>query len=166
VEPATGYLIVVAGTSVVWLAGETAWKCALWVARRPPLRIPGAVSVATVAVTIMVAASWKAAPAVADVIPPSHRVMATTDLPAVQTTSTVTFASMLESARRSVSSYTVRSGDCLWSIARSMIIADGSVPNGASTAELWRRIYDINADVIGAKPGLILPGQVLEIPER
>jgi nucleoid-associated protein YgaU len=47
-----------------------------------------------------------------------------------------------------------------------MIIADGSVPNGVSTAELWRRIYDLNAVVIGANPGLIFPGQVLEIPER
>ncbi len=166
-EPATGYLIVVAGTSVVWLAGETAWKCALWVLRRPPLRFPGAVRVASVVVTIMVAAaSWRVAPAVADVIPPSHRVMAIADVPAVQATSTVTFASMLESARHSVSSYTVRTGDCLWSIARSTIIADGSVPNGASTAELWRRIYDVNANVIGANPGLIFPGQILEIPER
>jgi nucleoid-associated protein YgaU len=123
--------------------------------------------VASVVFTVMVAAaSWKVAPAVADVIPPSHRAMATVDVPAVQAASTVTFASMLESARRSVSSYTVRSGDCLWSIARSTIIADGSVPNGASTAELWKRIYDVNVDVIGANPGLIFPGQVLEIPER
>jgi nucleoid-associated protein YgaU len=167
VEPATGYLILVAGTSVVWLAGETTWKCALWVARRPSLRALGAVRVASVVFTVMVAAaSWRVAPAVADVVPPSHRVMATGDVSAVQATSTVTFASMLESTGRSVSTYTVRSGDCLWSIARSTIIADGAVPNGASTAELWRRIYDVNADVIGANPGLIFPGQVLEIPER
>jgi nucleoid-associated protein YgaU len=125
------------------------------------------VKAASVVVTIMVAAaSWRVAPAVADVIPPSHRVMAIEDVPAISATSTVTFFSMVESARRSVSSYTVRSGDCLWSIARSMIIADGAVPSGASTAELWKRIYDINVDVIGANPGLIFPGQILEIPER
>ena len=103
-EPATGYLILVAGTSVVWLAGETTWKCALWVVRRPSLRVPGAVRAAGVVVTIMVvAASWRVAPAVADVIPPSHRAMAIGDVPAVEATSTVTFASMLESARRSLS---------------------------------------------------------------
>ena len=129
-----------------------------------------AVKAASVVVTIMVAAvSWKVAPAVAEVIPPSHRVMAIDDVPATReesTASTITFFSMVESARLSVSSYTVKGGDCLWSIARSTIIADGSAPNGASIAELWTRIYDINADVIGANPRLIFPGQVLEIPER
>jgi nucleoid-associated protein YgaU len=167
VEPATGYLILVTGTSMVWLAGDTVWKVALWVTRRPQLRSLAAVRAATVVVTIMVAAaSWRVAPAVADVIPPSHRVMATDRVPAIQATSTVTFHSMLESASRSASRYTVRSGDCLWSIARSTIIADGVVPSGASVSELWKRIYDNNADVIGANPGLIFPGQVLEIPER
>lgn len=166
-EPAIGYLILVAGTSAVWLAGDLVWKAALWVTRRPPPRVPGAVKVASVVVTIMVAAaSWKVAPAAADVVPPAHRVMANRNVPHVPALSTVTFASMLESAGRSLSTYTVRSGDCLWSIARSTIIADGSVPNGASIAELWRRIYDANVDVIGANPGLIFPGQVLEIPER
>jgi nucleoid-associated protein YgaU len=166
VEPATGYLILVAGTSVVWLAGDTVWKCALWLARRPSLRAHGAVRAATVLVTIMVAAAWRVAPAVADVIPPSHRTMASEEVATIQATSTATFFSMVESASRSVSSYTVRTGDCLWSIARSTIIADGAVPSGASISELWKRIYDINADVIGANPGLIFPGQVLEIPER
>jgi nucleoid-associated protein YgaU len=31
-------------------------------------------------------------------------------------------------------------------------------------AAYWQRIYDRNADVIGADPDLILPGQLLELP--
>jgi hypothetical protein len=167
VEPATGYLIVVTATSVVWFGGEGTWKCALWLARRPSLQMSRVARIASVLVTVMVAAaSWRVAPAIADVMPPSHRVMETERLPAIGSASALTLLSMVEEADRSLAAYTVKSGDCLWRIARSTIIADGAVPTGASIAELWKRIYEVNVDVIGANPRLIFPGQVLEIPER
>jgi nucleoid-associated protein YgaU len=122
---------------------------------------------ASVAVGIMlVAASWKVPPARAEVVPPGHRVIVSQDAEAFRTTPVLTFRAMVDTAGRQSASYTVRSGDCLWMIARAAIVADGDKPTGAMIADLWRRIYDINSEVIGANPRLIFPGQVLEIPER
>ncbi len=50
--------------------------------------------------------------------------------------------------------YTVKKGDCLWSIAKSLY---GS---GAK----YSVIYDANKSVIGGNPNRIYPGQVLTIP--
>lgn len=52
------------------------------------------------------------------------------------------------------SKYLVRSGDCLWDIAK----------NQMGDATKWSEIYKANADVIGSNPSLILPGQHLSIP--
>lgn len=51
--------------------------------------------------------------------------------------------------------YTVKSGDCLWNIAKALY---GS---GAD----YTRIYNANKGVIGSNPNLIYAGQVLTIPE-
>lgn len=53
--------------------------------------------------------------------------------------------------------YTVRAGDCLWSIAA----AHGE--DGPATAARVRDIHADNRDVIGPDPNLIMPGQRLEI---
>lgn len=50
--------------------------------------------------------------------------------------------------------YTVKSGDSLWAIAKR-ILGDGS---------RWQEIYNANVSVIGKNPNLIYPGQVLRIP--
>ena len=50
--------------------------------------------------------------------------------------------------------YTVKSGDCLWNIAKKFY---GS---GAQ----YKKLYDVNMAVIGGNPNLIYPGQVLTIP--
>lgn len=50
--------------------------------------------------------------------------------------------------------YTVKSGDCLWNIAKSFY------GNGAS----YSQIYDANKSLIGSNPNMIYPGQVLTIP--
>lgn len=59
------------------------------------------------------------------------------------------------------SSYTVRPGDCLWSIAERLL------PNGASNAEVESevaRLWRLNADRIGTgDPSLILTGTVLRL---
>ena len=50
--------------------------------------------------------------------------------------------------------YTVKSGDCLWNIAKKYY------GNGAQ----YTKIYNANRGVIGGNPNLIYPGQVLTIP--
>lgn len=50
--------------------------------------------------------------------------------------------------------YTVKSGDCLWNIAKKFY------GNGAQ----YTKIYNANKGVIGGNPNLIYPGQVLTIP--
>ncbi len=50
--------------------------------------------------------------------------------------------------------YTVAAGDCLWTIAKRFY-GDGSQ---------WGRLYEANRGVLGPDPGLIYPGQVIEIP--
>jgi len=64
------------------------------------------------------------------------------------------------------SPYTVVTGDSLWRIARTILSTEGSAQDGSTISELWRAIYDMNREVIGANPNLVHPGQVLHIPGR
>lgn len=50
--------------------------------------------------------------------------------------------------------YTVKSGDCLWNIAKSLL----------GSGSRYTEIYNLNKDKI-KNPNLIYPGQVLRIPE-
>lgn len=50
--------------------------------------------------------------------------------------------------------YTVKSGDCLWNIAKK-VYGDGSK---------YKTIYEANKGTIGGNPNLIYPGQVLTLP--
>lgn len=50
--------------------------------------------------------------------------------------------------------YTVKSGDCLWNIAKKYY----------SSGSKYTVIYNANKSVIGSNPNLIYPGQVLTIP--
>lgn len=58
-------------------------------------------------------------------------------------------------------SWTVQSGDSLWSITSDHLAADAT---DAEIAEAWPLVYEANRAVIGDDPGLIHPGQVLTIP--
>lgn len=60
-----------------------------------------------------------------------------------------------------VTSVTVRPGDSLWRITAAHLPADAS---DAEIAAAWPRWYEANRAVIGADPGLIYPGQVLQTP--
>lgn len=56
-------------------------------------------------------------------------------------------------ARPQVKTHTVKSGDCLWNIAKKQL-GDGS---------RWKEIHDLNRDKI-SNPNLIHPGLVLVMP--
>lgn len=56
---------------------------------------------------------------------------------------------------------TVRPGDTLWSITAAALPS----ADDAQIAAAWPRLYEANADAIGPDPSLLLPGQVLTIPE-
>ncbi|MFA6212129.1 MAG: LysM peptidoglycan-binding domain-containing protein [Candidatus Obscuribacterales bacterium] len=51
-------------------------------------------------------------------------------------------------------SYTIRSGDNLWNIAKDNL----------GDATKWNDIYKLNADVLGANPELIRPGTTIQLP--
>lgn len=51
-------------------------------------------------------------------------------------------------------SYTVKKGDCLSAIARSVY----------GDASQWKKIYEANKGIIGKNPNLIFPGQTYTIP--
>ncbi|MBS1993784.1 MAG: LysM peptidoglycan-binding domain-containing protein [Cyanobacteria bacterium SZAS LIN-3] len=50
--------------------------------------------------------------------------------------------------------YTIRSGDCLWNIAKDQL----------GDATKWSDIYKMNADVLGTNPSLIHPGASIQLP--
>lgn len=54
----------------------------------------------------------------------------------------------------SPTTYTVKSGDCLWKIAKQFY------GNGSA----YTKIYEQNKETVGGNPNLIYPGQVLTIP--
>jgi len=56
-------------------------------------------------------------------------------------------------------------GDTLWDIARGVLAKTVDEPTSIDVAHFWPRIYAANRAVIGEDPDLILPGQILVIPE-
>lgn len=56
----------------------------------------------------------------------------------------------------------VHRGDSLWSIAARHL---GPQPSDAEIARAWPRWFDLNRDLIGDDPDLILPGQILRVPD-
>ena len=50
--------------------------------------------------------------------------------------------------------YTIRSGDCLWNIAKDQL----------GDATKWSDIYKMNGDVLGVNPSLIRPGMSINLP--
>jgi nucleoid-associated protein YgaU len=63
--------------------------------------------------------------------------------------------------RDATNTYVVREGDSLWSIAEHVLSTDDL----RAIARFWPRIHRANRETIGADPSLILPGQVLSIPD-
>ncbi len=62
---------------------------------------------------------------------------------------------------RTPTTYQVRTGDCLWTIAEDLLPA----ARADEVDEAWRRIHHANRDAIGPDPDLVLPGMTLRLPE-
>ena len=60
-----------------------------------------------------------------------------------------------------LATYTVRPGDCLWSIAATLL---GSGATNVAIDQRWRQIYEANRAAVGEDPSLIHPGLVLTLP--
>lgn len=58
--------------------------------------------------------------------------------------------------------HTVRPGDTLWSLAAADL---GESATDAQIAATWPTWYQVNAEVIGTDPDLIIPGQILTHPD-
>lgn len=75
--------------------------------------------------------------------------------PAATPTATLQSAPRETASAPKATTYTVKSGDCLWNIAKKLL-GDGS---------RYMEIYDLNKDKI-QNPNLIYAGQVLTLPSR
>ncbi|GGC87525.1 hypothetical protein GCM10011512_13090 [Tersicoccus solisilvae] len=56
---------------------------------------------------------------------------------------------------------TVMAGDTLWSLAARQL---GPLATDLEIARQWPRWHELNREVIGPDPGLIRPGQILQVP--
>lgn len=65
------------------------------------------------------------------------------------------------SAPLPVGEVVVHRGDTLWSLARDHL---GRSADDVTLARTVERLHQVNVDVIGADPDLLLPGQVLRLP--
>ncbi|MEZ5174907.1 MAG: LysM domain-containing protein [Acidimicrobiia bacterium] len=187
------YLVVLLGLSVLWFVGDRIWVLALGIATPPPEGRPRrhrrSRTASIVASALIGLMSWRLLPAAASVVPQRERVMAVSE----ETGSALTLRSVMVDDPQAVQpatgsdasptrlasrvppmsptragSYMVVSGDCLWSIARSILMSesDRGAVSGAEISDLWHAIYDLNREVIGDNPNLIFPGQVFVLPER
>jgi len=179
-DPASLYLVAVLTVFGVWFVGDRVWVVAHAIVERPRRHglTVGAVTVKVVATVVgaMIAVmSWRIAPVGALVVPQQDRTIVQVDQPREAPATAMTLRTlmapdgvMLDGAavRTTGAIHVVVPGDCLWKIARALLVADGLPPSGSATSDLWRSIYDMNREVIGPNPHLIFPGQVLALPGR
>ena len=76
---------------------------------------------------------------------------------------TLATAAVTSSTTVDTSTYRVRAGDSLWTIARRSLSPHAS---DAATARTWLRIYAVNRTVVGSNPSRLSAGSVLHIPAR
>ncbi len=76
--------------------------------------------------------------------------------PTAQPKETVQIASIKPKNVEQKTSYVIKSGDSLWSIAQEQVVGRDGTVNEIDKA--WREIWRANRDVIGDNPSLIRPG--------
>ncbi len=163
-EPATTFTILIAAGSSVWLLATGVVPVTAHIAGTLRHRMPAASGPVSILVAgVILLAAVRPTEAAAVVPPPSIRLASAGPSGVVsgpEVASPVTFIS-----RRGATVYTVVRGDSLWKIARGVLTRRGVEPTGEQITRLWRAIYRENRAVIGADPDLILPGQILTIPD-
>ncbi len=94
--------------------------------------------------------------------PPAYAVVAVTELPQEGTV-------LLETAgidwpaepTNPATTIAVHPGDCLWSLVESHLGYGATIAEVSNEVDRW---WEANAEVIGADPDLLIPGQVLVVP--
>ena len=162
-EPAMVYLALVICVLTTWLVCERIWTVS---AARTTHRSSGLnTRIAPWIIAALVGATcMRVTGAAAQTVPIRDRIIVDatnpmSDIPPPLRT-------MVGPAAPIPGKYTVAAGDCLWRIARAVLVERGVQPRGSAISDLWRAIYVVNRDLIGDNPDLIHPGQVLELPAR
>lgn len=107
------------------------------------------------------------APAVAQnavASPPAYAVVAVTELPQDDSVFLETAGvdwPVQPATPDSATTIAVHPGDCLWSLVESHLGYGATIAEISSEVDRW---WDANAEVIGADPDLLIPGQVLVVP--
>ncbi len=160
-------------TTFAWMVaiGASIWLVVVSVARpitRFSTTVVGAnfslrTSIGALVIVVATGAIW---PVVSDAVvpPPSMRHVVSRQDPQSATRVLVGATGPLFGVSRRAPVYTVMPGDSLWEIAGRLLEDLFDPPSGEQITDLWREIYDMNRDVIGGDPNLILPGQILSIP--
>lgn len=163
-NPADTFVWAVVAASAAWLFASTVVPATLrGLVALGQLIQPLSRPIATIVAAILLVGVVRTSPSAAVVPPPNERVIV--DGQSAPTAVAIRNPVMaMVSHSGTGSTYTVVSGDTLWGIARDILDQDEAQPTGAEIATAWKMIYGTNADVIGADPNLILPGQVLTIP--
>jgi len=160
------FLLYAVGSLSLWLAG-TAVRPALSAASRVGILLPVGRRFAALAISlVLVAGVVRAGTAQGSVGPPSNRMVQMVADTSVAGTPSVLTVGHRPMATSRHATHTVEPGDSLWKIASEFLSGEGGSPTGRDISDLWRSIYDLNRDLIGDDPNLILPGQVLRLPAR
>ena len=123
------------------------------------LAASGVLAVATPALRTPAAAATQ--PAATDGSPP------TVTMHRLTPSETVPVAPEVTARAASTDRWTVKPGECFWSIAESLLAERwGRAPNDVEIIPYWRRLIDANRHELAQRdnPDLVFPGQIFVIP--
>jgi nucleoid-associated protein YgaU len=165
-DHATVFLLYLVGVLFLWLV-VTSVRPAIAAVSRIGVLVPGGRRLTAVVISaVLMLGMVRVTAATASVAPASHRLEEMVEISdPVLTSGSDAFVHVPGSMVTPQNHIVVR-GDSLWGIARSVLSADGSFPTGADISNMWHSIYEMNKDIIGEDPNLILSGQVLQLPRR
>ncbi len=165
-DPASVFVLYLAGVLCAWLA-RTVVHPALSALSNVGVMLPvGRRFLALAISVILIAGVVRPGSAEGSVGPPSHRMVQMLEDASFVNTSGIVTVALRPMAIAGLTTHTVEPGDSLWKIARGLLSSDDSAPAGGAISDLWRSIYELNRDLIGDDPNLILPGQVFQLPGR
>lgn len=165
-DPASVFVLYLVGALCLWLVGTVVPPMISALSNAGVMLPVGGRFVALVISLILVTGVARAGSAEGSVGPPSHRMVQMLGDASVGNASSIVTIGHRPMAISDRATHTVEPGDSLWKIARGVLSSDGSTPSGGAISDLWRSIYELNRDLIGDDPNLILPGQVFQLPGR